>query len=224
MRVPLAILTFLLASGLAAGADDAATQAKEKQSAQAKQAKQPRKGPVKVYSDEDLKKARENPSANVTVLGSPDAPPPAVDAPAGSGVSNELGTGRGDELGTGGGDELGTGSAEMDRRFDEAAWRSMAREAWGSVRAAEARIRELEARIQDLLLGDRDPNPPDLLDPTRLQKREAARAEAQAQLEGARGELAAAQQGVENLQERARAAAVPQLWVEEPQPEPEQKH
>jgi hypothetical protein len=210
MRVPLVILTLLAMPGFAAGDDGAATAQDKGKPAAEKQAKE-RKGPVKVYTDEDLKKARETSSGNVTVLGSPDAPPPSAAAEqegsgAGSGAGNELGT---------------TDTPQSDRGLDEAAWRSMAREAYGSVRGTEAHIRELEARIQDLLLGDRDPNPPDLLDPSRLQKREAARADAMKQLDEARARLAADHKAVEDLQERARTAGVPQSWVEEPQPEPE---
>lgn len=211
MRVPLAILTVLLLPGLAASDDAAASaQASDKQAAEAKRAKERPKAPVKVYTDEDLKKARENPSSNVTLIGSPDAP-----APSSAGEPAETGRGGGNELGT------GESTPQMDRRLDEATWRGMARESWGAVRAAEARIRELEAQIEELLLGDRNPSPPDLLDPSRLQKREAARVEAEKNLAEARNQLATARQGVESLQERARAAAVPQSWVEEPAPEPE---
>ncbi|HET8648275.1 MAG TPA: hypothetical protein VFO85_22450, partial [Vicinamibacteria bacterium] len=67
---------------------------------------------------------------------------------------------------------------------------------------------------------DRNPNPPDLLDPQRLQKREAAKAEAQRNLDAEREHLAATRTALEDLQAKARNAGVPSSWVEEPAPQP----
>lgn len=213
MRAPFAILMLFVLPGLAAG-DDAA--ARDKQEKQAKQDKakedkdRPKPGPAKVYTDEDLKKARENPSSHVTVLGSPDAPPPSST----STEAQPSAEARPSAESSGG---------ASDQPADEATWKVLAKERWQALRGAEKRIRELEARIQDLML-DRNPNPSDLLDPNRMQKREAAKAEAQQQLEETRGQLAAAQQELEALQTKARNAGVPQSWIEEPPPEPEQQH
>jgi hypothetical protein len=97
-------------------------------------------------------------------------------------------------------------------------WRTAARQRWSALRSAQQRIKDLEARIQELTL-DRDPNPPDLLDPTRLQKRESAKAEALKELEATRGQVEEAQQRLDDLQARAKGANVPLSWIEEPEPE-----
>ncbi|HET8646709.1 MAG TPA: hypothetical protein VFO85_14540, partial [Vicinamibacteria bacterium] len=75
MRTPMAIVTLLMLPGLALAGDGTAPAAQEKK---AKQEKDAGKKPVKVYTDDDLKKARETESGNVTVLqdnsGRPAAP------------------------------------------------------------------------------------------------------------------------------------------------------
>lgn len=217
MRTALAIVALSLIPAFGSAGDGTAapagTQAKQDKSKQDKES--PKPPPGKVYTDEDLKKARENPDSHVTVLGSSepspeaegeaaqasDTPAPASDTPA---PARDTPAPAGD-----------TPAAAVT---DEAGWKGLASQRWTAIRSAEQRIKDLEARLQELML-DTNPNPADLLDPSRLQKREAAKAETREQIEATRTQLADAQRALEQLQEKARSAGVPASWLEEPEPQ-----
>jgi hypothetical protein len=170
----------------------------------------------KVYTDEDLKNAK----GNVTVLkASPDPNAPADPnpqaeaghAPSGTSVEGgEAGEGR-----TGSGSESGSTTSAGDENRDEESWRTLARSRWDTLRDAEQRVTQLQTEIDEITL-DRTPNPPDLLDPARMQKREARKAELVEQLEAARGNLTMAQEALDELRRRANLAHVPVSWLDEP--------
>jgi hypothetical protein len=61
-----------------------------------------------------------------------------------------------------------------------------------------------------------DMSPTGLLDPNRQQTREADAARARAELDEARRQLAAARQGIEDLEDQARRQRVPPGWLREP--------
>lgn len=144
-------------------------------------------GTNKVYTNDDLER-----------ISAGEAHPAATPAPRGS---------------RSGADDA---SSESDaRKRQEAFWRADLGRARGKVRAAEARVADLEARIADLS-EDRRPSPPDLLDPSRLQKREAEKRKAIGQLEEAREALADARKALDALLEEARRKGVPPGWLREP--------
>ena len=95
----------------------------------------------------------------------------------------------------------------------EASWRGRARAQREAVARAEARVKELEARVDGLR---NDMSPTGLLDPSRQQTREADTARARAELEEARRQLALARQGSEDLEDQARRQRVPPGWLREP--------
>jgi hypothetical protein len=169
----------------------------------------------KVYTDEDLKNAK----GNVTVLkASPDPNAPAgqgAPGEAGHGGSAGAGEGEAGEVRTGSGDETGSTTSSGDANRNEESWRSLARQRWETLRDAEANITKIQAEIDDLTL-DRNPNPPDLLDPDRLQKREARKAQLMEQLEAGRRNLVMAQEALDELRRRGNLAHVPASWLDEP--------
>jgi hypothetical protein len=170
-----------------------------------------KKAPAKVYTDEDLKNAK----GNVTVLQAspdPDAPP----APHGEGgPPPSAETAEAVEGRPGSVSETGSVTSSGDANRDEESWRGLARDRWAALRDAEANISRIQAEIDEITL-DRTPNPPDLLDPDRLQKRESAKARLMEQLERARQTLSSAQEALDDLRRRANLAHVPVSWLDEP--------
>lgn len=148
-----------------------------------KEGQKPR--PVRVYTEDDLKRAKEAGTSAVTVLGSASSESAPTDPEE--------------------------GPDETKQRRDT--WRSRAEAARGAVLAAEERIRETQARIDALTL-DAQPNPDDILDPNRVQKREAERQKALKDLATAKEELAAAKKAYEDLEREARGQHVPPGWLE----------
>lgn len=95
----------------------------------------------------------------------------------------------------------------------EAYWRARAQALHETQQKTQGSIAALEARIAELQL-DRDPNPPDQLDPNRLQKRDAERLKAIEDLEKARTSLAGTQQALTDLADQARRKGAPASWVQ----------
>jgi hypothetical protein len=176
--------------------------------------------PPKVYTDEDLKNAgkegKDGKGGAVTFLSEPQAQADSGSAhgssEGGHGGSSETRTAPDTDSGGQAASEGGTlsegGSAS------ELGWRARAREVRESIKNSEKEIARLEAELEDLNL-DRQPNPADVLDPMRLQNREARKAEARTQLEAARAQLVVARQALEDLEAEARKAGVPYGWLEE---------
>jgi len=151
--------------------------------------KPPPKGPAKVYTDEDLKKAGHSNTAAVTVLQHvvPESEPAAE--PAASSGSREAGhEGAGDQ--------------------SPAWWKERAAERRQLVKDAEGSIQEIQGRI-DALTQDREPNPGDLFDPQRLQNRENAKAKALEELAQAKQNLAEAEKALAELEKEAREKGIP---------------
>jgi len=97
---------------------------------------------------------------------------------------------------------------------DEATWRARARGLREGVERAERRKADLQAEL-DTLSADIQPNPADLRDPSRLQKREAAKAELRQKIEDAQKALELAKKAVADLEEEARRQRVPPGWLRE---------
>ena len=189
-RLLMALVLGLLPAGLLAQSlGDIATREQKK-----KEGQKPR--PSRVYTDEDLKRARESSGSAVTVLGPPE---------------NETSTG-----GTSAGSATpATTEAEHQEEADakRELWRSRAEAARGGVSGTEERVTKLQARIQ-ALTNDLEPNPDDIMDPNRLGKREVERQQALKDLSEAQDELAAAKKALEDLETEARRNNIPRVWLE----------
>ena len=101
-----------------------------------------------------------------------------------------------------------------ERRAEEASWRGRIRAAHAAVQEVEAKIAEYEAALKGLA-QDMQPNPPDLFDPARLNKREAEKAELRTKLEAAEAELEVVEDRVHSIEEEARREGVPPGWLRE---------
>lgn len=95
----------------------------------------------------------------------------------------------------------------------ENAWRQRARAAHSNVRQAETDFAIAQSQL-DAITADLDPNH-NVLDPNRLQTREAERGKALAAVDSALERVAAARKAVEELEEEARRAGVSRRWLEE---------
>jgi hypothetical protein len=94
----------------------------------------------------------------------------------------------------------------------EAQWRAIARTRRDALAKAEAEVEALQARVT-ALQNDMSPNPGDLFDPNRQQKREAEIARVKAELDAARGARASAQQAVDDLERDVLRAGGTPGWV-----------
>jgi hypothetical protein len=156
---------------------------KEKEKEKAAAAKPPRK-PGPSYTDEDLKRARESGRGNVVFL-----PSPPADAAGSSGDENEPTIGQ-----------------QMARERD--AWREQADGYRQAIAAAEERVRTIENRLGELR-SDVAANPGDLMDPSRLQKRDAERERLLKEIEVAKAEVVAARKALDDFVEEARKKGIP---------------
>jgi hypothetical protein len=100
------------------------------------------------------------------------------------------------------------------RASEEITWRARASSLREAVLSAERRIPELQAELEALNL-DMQPNPSDAFDPSRLQKREAAKTALRQRIEEAEKALERARQAVLDLEEEARRQSVPPGWLRE---------
>jgi hypothetical protein len=198
VRPVAAVLALLLAAPLlrAQSLGDVAKREDEKKK---KAAKPP--ATVKVYTDEDLKKARESGSAAVTVL--PDNP----NRDSSSSTSDD------DETVSGEGPAVGGQGRPGGGRRNERYWRTKAAQLRAAVQRADNRITDLESRIA-ALRNDRSPT--NLQDPNRLQTRDRDLQRAQVDLEAARREAEAARKAVADLEDEARRQGALPGWVREP--------
>jgi hypothetical protein len=211
MRFTVTLLSLLLFAPAAARADGPRPSPSPSPAAKKDKDKAKPAEPAKVFTNEDLKTAGAG-SGSVTFLperpeGASAEPAPAQNAGSESGVATESGSAA--ESG-----ESRNAASESGVPNDEQSWRARAKEQREGIKSAENEIKRLEDQLRDLEL-DRDPNPQDLLDPQRLQKREALKAETRTQLEATRAQLEAARQAFEALEREARLAGVPPAWLEE---------
>lgn len=149
-----------------------------------------KKQPGKVVTDEDLKKT----------TGETSTPTEASPSPTQAQTSRRPMTAA-QEAGKSGGAFSG----------DERAWRDRAGDLREGIAGAERALKDAEARAEALRL-DMDPNR-GALDPNRMQRLQADQTAAAAQIEKAKKELAAAKQGLADLEEEARRASVPPGWL-----------
>lgn len=141
--------------------------------------------PAKVLSDDDLKPADEE-------SGSEEAEEAPRPARASGGGAGEAG-------------------GEVSR--EPATWKEQARQARQAIADAEADVKAKQAHAESLRL-DMDPTR-GALDPSRLQRLEADRQQALADLELAQAALREARQAWEELQEKARRNSIPPGWLRE---------
>jgi len=183
-RIALVALCGLLPAGLSAQSlgDVAAKEQKKKEGQKPK--------PVKVYTDEDLKKARESDKSSVTILA----------------ATPEDGSSAGEAR-----EPIAEDVQEAPHKRES--WRARGDAARAAIKGAEARVSELETRITDLT-QDIQPNPTDALDPNRLAKREAEKQKAAEELNQAKEVLAGAKKVYEDLETEARRKSVPLGWLE----------
>jgi hypothetical protein len=190
----LAVLALLLAAptfSRAQSLGEAAKKEQEKQEKKKKSGKPP--ATVKVYTEEDLKKARESESGAVTVL-------------------PENGNLQGGSASSGDDDEMvsGEGRPVGGRRRSETYWRDRATRARSAVEEADAKVKDLEARIAALR---NDMNPVNTQDPNRLQSRDRELREAIDALDAARQSADAARKALSDLEEEARRAGALPGWL-----------
>lgn len=200
-RITSAVLALLLAAPVLGSAQSLGEVAKREQEKQEKKKKKDKEkggkaaGEVKVYTEEDLKKARESTAGNLTIL--PDTG--AASAPASS--SSEEAAALARETMRGGDGALPA---------DESGWRARAADRRNAVRVAESRVQTLEAQVAGLR---NDMTITNTQDPNRLQTQGRDLAEAQANLESAKRELDAARQALAGLEDEARRAGAMPGWV-----------
>ncbi len=164
---------------------------------QARRAQQ-RRPPAKTYTDAELEATRLPAPAKADATKPKDAAqtnPSAATRPMKSSEES------GDDAGL-------TPGAEQEQ-----GWRDRANQLREARRTAEDQARSLDERIKALML-DSDPNPPDLMDPQRLQKRQQERQELSRQLELVRAAAAQAQRDLTDLEDEARRSRVPPAWLE----------
>jgi chromosome segregation ATPase len=101
------------------------------------------------------------------------------------------------------------GAADAERK----SWFDRAETLRKAIAALAARVPELEQRIK-VLRNDVEPNPADLLDPNRLQKREAEIGRLLQEIEAARADLARQEQALADLEDEARKKSIPPGWLE----------
>jgi DNA repair exonuclease SbcCD ATPase subunit len=187
-------LALLLAGPAFAWAQSLGEVAKREEEKQEKKKKKSGKPPatVKVYTDEDLKKAREAESGAVTVLpenGNLEA------AAAASSDDDEVVSGEG---------------GPVRRKGKEAYWRNRATQVREAAQEADNKVKELEARIAALR---NDMSPTNVMDPNRLQSRDRELRAAMDSLDATRSAAETARKALADLEEEARRAGVPPGWV-----------
>jgi chromosome segregation ATPase len=146
---------------------------------------------AKVYTDEDLKKARKSGTSAVNFL-------PENENTSSSSSSSSSGA----DQERSGGDEGGGGGEKY--------WRNIAKQRREAVQEAEQEVKTLESRIAALR---NDMSPTNVQDPTRLQTQGRDLQKAQEDLEAARHELEQARQSLANLEDEARRAGAMPGWV-----------
>jgi hypothetical protein len=199
----LAVLALFLAAPAVSRAQslgDVAKKEQEKQEKKKKKEKEKEKeksgkppAPVKTYTDEDLKKARESESGAVTVL------PENGNLEAGSASSGDDEAVSGEE-----------GRPAGGRKRTETYWRERATRARSAVEEADAKVKDLEGRIAALR---NDMNPVNTQDPNRLQSRDRELQQAIDALDGARLSADAARKALADLEEEARRAGALPGWL-----------
>lgn len=94
----------------------------------------------------------------------------------------------------------------------EALWRAAIEAASARCAKTESTIVSLESKIQ-ALRDDREPNPKDAFDPSRLQKRSAEMTNLQNQVDAARSSLGKCRVEVDGIRDKAHRLGVPAAWL-----------
>jgi hypothetical protein len=150
------------------------------------------KPPAKVYTEEDLKKARESGSGTVNVL-------PEIAGSSGPAASQRPSASDGAPAG-------GEGGSPRDEKY----WRAEAARRRDAIKVAESKVQMLEAQVAGLRS---DMSPTNTQDPNRLQNQDRELRQALDNLEAAHHDLDAARQSLANLDDEARRAGAPPGWV-----------
>jgi hypothetical protein len=182
-----AALVLLVAVPVVVGAQSLGEIAKREEEKKKKSSKPP----AKVYTEEDLKKARESGSGTVNVL-------PEIPGSSGAAASQRP-SGDGAPAG-------GEGGGIRDEKY----WRAEAARRRDAIKVAESKVQMLEAQVAGLRS---DMSPTNTQDPNRLQNQDRELRQALDNLEAARHDLDAARQSLANLDDEARRAGVPPGWV-----------
>lgn len=191
-RLPSAFIVTLLVSPVYAQSLGEAA-AREK-------AKRDKQGPsaTRVITDQDLKASRPPPK-------------PGQGTESGDAASRSGRGGSGSEEGGTAHRSSGVREGEStSSQDDEKFWRQRAQNQRKAIAAAEKSIESSQDRMARLM-ADREPVA--LSDPNRLQTIENLKRETQQALERAQRDLAAAQKGLQDLEEEARRKSVPPGWL-----------
>jgi hypothetical protein len=199
-------LLILVSVSLAVGAWG---QSLEELAQREKERRKAAKAAAKTFTNDDLAKPSPSPTPSADPAGAQGKAPrrfyqPSAPVPGGGSSNGGAEVERAQRT-EGGEPPAGDGG--------EAYWRARAQALHETQQKTQQSIDALEARIAQLQL-DRDPNPPDQLDPNRLQKRDAERLKAIEDLEKARTSLAGTQQALTDLADQARRKGAPAAWVQ----------
>ena len=183
----LAILPALAAPTLARAQSlgELAAQEKERREKDKDKAK-----PAQSFGDDDLKRIGGDKKAKPTTQASPGAA-------AASGARE-------------GGSSGSPSSADRERL--EKIWRARAGQKRAAVQKAQARVDELQAKVNNYLSGM---NPEPVQNPTMYQQLEAEKAQAIEQLEAAKAQLETATRELADFEEEARKQSIPPGWLRE---------
>jgi len=187
----------------------------------AEQEKAKKKDPkAKTYTEEDLEKYKPPPKPKASPTPKPGALPPSRNvrpkptmAPPSQGEGGSSSETERGQSETESGDPALAGSTLAGPPRNEAEWRSRAKNLRIALAEAEKKVAGLEDQLRIATL-DMQPNPEDIMDPNRLQKLEARKAQLRVDIEKAKADVEKARQDLAKLEAEALAKGVPG-WVRE---------
>jgi len=183
----------------------------------AEQEKAKKKDPkAKTYTEDDLKKYKPPPKPQASPTPAPGAlppsrvvrPKPTIAPPSQGEGAKEAGS-----EGVQSEPEPGDPTSAPGTPRNEAEWRARAKNLRIALAEAEKKVAGLEDQLRIATL-DMQPNPEDIMDPNRLQKLEARKAQLRVDIEKAKADVEKARQDLAKLEAEALAKGVPG-WVRE---------
>lgn len=182
----------------------------------AEQEKAKKKDPkAKTYTEDDLEKYKPPPKPQASPTPAPRALPPGRVRPKPTIAPPSQGEGAREAGSEGAQSEPGSGDPTTvpGAPRNEAEWRARAKNLRIALSEAEKKVAGLEDQLRIATL-DMQPNPEDIMDPNRLQKLEARKAQLRVDIEKAKADVEKARQDLARLEAEALAKGVPG-WVRE---------
>ncbi len=180
----------------------------------AEQEKAKKKNPkAKTYTEDDLEKYKPPPKPQASPTPAPGALPPGRARPKRTIPPPSQGEGAREAGSEGADPEPGDPTSVPGAPRNEAEWRARAKNLRIALAEAEKKVAGLEDQLRIATL-DMQPNPEDIMDPNRLQKLEARKAQLRVDIEKAKADVEKARQDLAKLEAEALAKGVPG-WVRE---------